>query len=109
MEEKVVKGGKVKHALVNRNLGAEMTMYLLVKKRHRGESHAALSRGVETCPVLWGCQSDSLALAPKDVTRTMAEHPVKNLIVHGQGRTGNLESVLHEKLLQLQSQADRVL
>jgi len=52
VEEKVVKGGKVKHVLVNRNLGAEMTMYLLVKKRHRGESHAALSRGVETCPVL---------------------------------------------------------
>lgn len=52
MEEKVVKGGKVKHPLVSRNLGAKMTMYLLVKKRHRGESHAALCRGVETCPVL---------------------------------------------------------
>jgi len=51
VEGKVVKGGKVKHALVNRDLGAE-TMYLLVKKRHRGKSHAALCRGVETCPVL---------------------------------------------------------
>lgn len=39
----------------------------------------------------------------------MAEHPVKNLIVREQGRTVNLENVLHEKLLQLQSQADRVL